>query len=104
MNILKKIFGDWFASSSQASSRDVFFMVIKCGSCAEEVKVRVNKKYDLQSNYLDMGQGGPAWTLRKEVMGNNCCNLMKVLIEFNSGYKIISRDVINGELVEITKS
>ena len=101
MNILKKIFEFFITGVSSTSLDDAFFMVIKCGMCNEEIRVRVNKKYDLQSNYLD--SDGPAWTLQKEVMGNKCNNLIKVHLEFNSRYKVVNQDITNGELVELEK-
>lgn len=104
MNIFKKWFGRSDAPQPVSGEDDILYLVVKCDECGEKIEVRINKKFDLQNEYLEQGEKAPAWTLRKEVLGKGCFNLMEVYIEFDIWYNIITQKVKNGELISIGSS
>lgn len=78
---------------------DLLWLIVECGKCGERIRVRINKKTDLQNEFRRPGGSGSSFTLKKEVMGNNCYNLMEVYLEFNDQYRILSKRVKNGKLL-----
>lgn len=78
---------------------DILWLEIECSKCQEIIKVRVNKKTDLQNEFLQPGKAGCAFTLKKEVLGKRCHNLMKVSLKFDDRFRILSGEVKNGRLI-----
>ena len=70
---------------------------VKCGKCGEEIKVMVNRTMDLQNLYLESGEKGAAYRLKKEILGKNCPNLINITVDFDRSYRILSRDISGGE-------
>jgi hypothetical protein len=89
---LKNIF------SSPKNNRPLNFKV-KCPKCQEIIEVRVNINSDLINEYKDANEPGPAYSLKKEVLGNKCNHLMKLVVAFDENYNIISQSVEGGEIV-----
>ncbi|MBN1402232.1 MAG: hypothetical protein JXA74_15430 [Anaerolineae bacterium] len=82
------------ASSGYSDPNGIYFH-FRCNQCGEIVRIRVDKRNDL--NREDDGPG--PLLLRKEVMGNNCFQLMHAEIWLSSDYGIAAADVTGGELV-----
>lgn len=78
---------------------DVLWLEVECKTCQERIKVRINKQTDLQSALTRSGEGGATFTLKKEVLGNNCPNLMEVYLEFDNRYRILSKEIRGAELI-----
>lgn len=72
---------------------------IECGKCNEKIKVLVNKKTDLMNQYPEPNSKKVAYILKKEVLGNNCQNLMELKINFNKSYEIMDCSVTGGRLI-----
>ena len=72
---------------------------IKCGKCQEIITVHVSPTNDLMNQYTDLKDSGPAYILKKEVLGNNCNNLMKLTVEFDKNYNVISKSAEGGEVI-----
>jgi hypothetical protein len=82
------------ASSGYSDPNGVYFH-FRCKQCGEIVRIRADKRNDLNRE-----EDGPApLLLRKEVMGNNCFQLMQAEIWLSSDYGIAAADVTGGELV-----
>jgi hypothetical protein len=82
------------ASSGYSDPNGLYFH-LRCKQCGEIVRIRVDKRNDLNRE-----EDGPGpLLLRKEVMGNNCFQLMQAEIWLTSDYGIAAADVIGGELV-----
>ncbi len=94
MNILDKI--KKLFSSNPKNNRISFN--IKCGKCHEIITVQVSPTNDLMNQYKDLEDSGPAYILKKEVLGNNCNNLMKLTVEFDKNYNVISKSAEGGEI------
>lgn len=73
---------------------------IECSKCKEKIKVLINKKTDLMNQFKEDADVKAAFILKKEVLGNNCTNLMMLYVEFDKNYNIIRQSVENGHLIE----
>jgi hypothetical protein len=72
---------------------------VKCPKCHEIIEVRVDISSDLINEYKDSNEPGPAYTLKKEVLGNKCNHLMKLVVAFDENYNIISQTAEGGDIV-----
>ena len=73
---------------------------IECDECKEIVKVEVNLETNLMNQYKGKDEKGPAYKLRKEVLGSNCPNLMELNVEYAKNYNILSTEVKFGKLIK----
>ena len=92
--IAKKIFG----GSSVPGSSGGFFLNVRCSVCGEEFHLFINTSTDLFQNFD--AQGGLSYSLKKEVVGVNCRNLIKVRMEFDGARKLLKKEIENGEFIE----
>jgi len=90
MGFLKRISSFW-RGEAQVEETDVLWLVVECDKCNETIRVRINKKTDLQNEFLRPGEAGCAFTLKKEVLGKRCSNLMEVCLKFDPRCNIISK-------------
>jgi hypothetical protein len=81
------------------SAKNIISFDIRCGKCGEKIKVMVNKNTDLQDQYLDEGETGVAYTLRKEAMDDKCFSLMTITAEFNKNKDLLNKDIAGGEFI-----
>ncbi|MHB1131171.1 MAG: hypothetical protein ACYC4L_02165 [Chloroflexota bacterium] len=77
---------------------------VKCRRCGEVVKVRADRRFDLEQDFGGPGDEVAGYVLRKEVLGNNCPQLMRLTVHFDRGYREVERDVEGGELVQPDQS
>lgn len=81
------------------SAKDIISFDIKCGKCGEKIKVMVNKNTDLEDQYLDEGESGVAYTLRKEAMDDKCFSLMTITASFDRDKNLLNKDISGGEFI-----
>lgn len=72
---------------------------VKCNKCGEEIEVKARKTSDISRIYSDEGPSGAAYFLRKEILGNNCNNLIYVTMYFGQDFSIISKDISGGSFI-----
>lgn len=92
---LKKL----FIMPADGGSRFVTFKII-CGRCREEITVKASRTSDISRLYEGEGPDGAEYLLRKEILGNNCNNLVYITVYFGSGYNIISKEITGGKFVD----
>lgn len=95
-------FKSFFSINPKNSARgetDILWLVVECGKCKETIKVRIDKKTDLQNEFPQPGKAGCAFTLKKEVLGKRCPNLMEVSLKFDDRFRILFREVRGGRLI-----
>ncbi|MCX7918884.1 MAG: hypothetical protein N3A72_04610 [bacterium] len=79
------------------TNRDVIFLHIQCSHCGEKFIIRVNPKADLVA---EPGKTpGACYTLHKEAMDNKCYRLIRIYLELDANYTIISQDIQGGQLI-----
>ncbi len=80
-----------------------FELVVKCGRCGEIIPVRVDRDHELQSIYApDAGETDPPLehVLCKELVGENCQNLIRFEIRFDCDHGLLGSEIKGGEFVE----
>lgn len=80
---------------------DVLWVTVECDRCHEQVTIRIDKRTDIQSEYLEAGDSGPWYTLHKEVMDNKCFALMHLFLEFDQRRAVLTQQVTGGKLVRL---
>ena len=96
--MLKKIAKKLFSGSSPGQSPDGFFLDVRCEACGEVFHLFINKSTDLFQNFDE--RGCVAYSLKKEIVGGSCKNLIHVKIEFDGAKNQVSRAIENGEFIE----
>ncbi|UCF94689.1 MAG: hypothetical protein JSW39_11190 [Desulfobacterales bacterium] len=96
--MFKKIAQKLFGGKASRPSPAGFFLNVRCDRCGEEFHLFVNTATDLIQNFKD--DGTVTYSLKKEILGGQCRNLMQVQIEFDPAKKVLSRKIENGEFME----
>ncbi len=78
---------------------DFIPFAVKCDKCGEEIRINVNRRSDIQSLYTEAGEKGAAYTLRKEILGRKCPNLINITVDFDRNYRILSRNISGGKFI-----
>lgn len=95
----KKLFS---LSSNKESFTNSFIVTVKCKKCGEIIDVRIRPREEANPEYGDMDQIAK-YDLYKDILGTKCPNLMRLHIEFSPSWSIISKEIENGEFIEIKK-
>lgn len=77
-------------TGGRADSMDIF---VKCDRCGELIKTHIIMGNELIATY---SEEGPAYTLRKELIGSKCPNRVQIYMEFDGAKRIISQDITGG--------
>lgn len=72
---------------------------VKCDKCGEEITIRVNRRTDIQSLYAEAGEKEAFYTLKKEILGKKCPNLINIDVDFDRSYRIISQKISGGKFI-----
>ena len=94
--MIKKIIKSIF---KKQQDQDALWLYFECDACGEKIKVRVNKKTDLEDQYGQEPSGRSAYSLRKEIIGSGCFNLIFADVRFDSRYNIMTSKMKNGKLI-----
>lgn len=78
---------------------DFILFAVKCDKCGEEIRINVNRRTDIQSLYTEAGEKGAVYTLRKEILGRKCPNLINITVDFDRSYRILSRNISGGKFI-----
>jgi hypothetical protein len=81
--------------------RDSMEIFVKCDRCGEIIKTHIFKGSELYPTYSDEG---PAYTLKKELIGSNCPNRVQLYMEFDAVRRITRQDVSGGVVQEIKEA
>ncbi len=82
-----------FSGSGQGDATGIYFYV-KCGKCGAPVKIRADRRHDLQR---DFDSGG--YVLHKEVMDGTCYQLFYFEVRFDARYNVVEREIEGGEFI-----
>jgi len=72
--------------------KKTFYAVVKCADCGENVKIRINLSSDFQIEYTAHNPKH-AYTVKKEIIGKDCFNLMGLTIALTKDIKVLFTDV-----------
>ncbi|MCD6256771.1 hypothetical protein J7J45_01750 [Candidatus Aerophobetes bacterium] len=100
MGIFDKIAARMKQAAEKRREADFITFKVKCGKCGEEITVRVNRRTDLQNLYLEPGEQGAAFNLKKEILGKKCPNLIRIDVDFDRNYRVIAKEISGGTFIE----
>ncbi len=96
MSFLGKLFG-----GGRRDSDDGLYLHVRCNSCGEPIRIRVNPANDLSERYdEDGGDDSSGYELRKEILGNKCFKLIEATWEFDNSRRKVGSHIRGG--TEIT--
>jgi len=81
----------------RGDSMDIY---IRCDRCGEVIKTHIIKGSELVPTY---SEEGPAYTLRKELIGYKCPNRVHLSIDFDTAKRITSQEITGGTFQEMTE-
>jgi len=87
MKVITKILRDMIANSSKKA----FYISVKCSDCGEEIRVRINRSSDFQLEYKPVNPEH-CYTIKKEIIGKNCFNLMSLTLALTKNLKVLFAD------------
>jgi len=90
---------NFFTMPADSGSKFIIFKII-CDRCGEEINVKASKTSDISQVYDGEGPSGTTHFLRKEILGNNCNNLIYITVYFGQNYNIISKEITGGKFVD----
>ncbi|MCD6575465.1 hypothetical protein J7K97_07330 [Candidatus Aerophobetes bacterium] len=99
MGLFDKIAGKFKQAAERRREADFIPFKVKCEKCGEEISINVNRRTDLQNLYLEPGEEGAAFNLKKEILGKKCPNLIRIDVDFDRNYKIIRKDITGGSFL-----
>jgi hypothetical protein len=98
MSFLDRLLGRGKGAGPQTDQFGLLYYV-KCRKCGEVLRIRLDRRWDLQQEFEGSGDVVSGYTATKEVMGTQCFNMMHVEIRFDSGHREQTREVLGGEFV-----
>jgi hypothetical protein len=90
-------------AGGEGGDRDAYWLYVRCDRCGEKLRLRVDRKYEIQPDYQpddpDFMQGG--YVLHKEIMDGRCFQLMYAEVHFDSSMRVTSRDLRGGTFITV---
>ena len=80
-----------------------FTLTVRCGRCGEIIPVRIDRDHELQSMYAadaDEGDHPIEYVLRKELVGEDCQNMVRFTLRFNCDHGLLESQIEGGTFVE----
>jgi hypothetical protein len=94
MRWFKRLFLSAFRS--RQADHTALWLYVCCSRCSEAIQVRVDRRYDLASEWRDPGESGPAYTLHKDIVGDRCFQRISVDVGFDTSFKIVEQCIRGG--------
>ena len=87
----KKLLG-----KKEEDSSGFLWIYSQCDQCEEKYRTLIRKYNDLTPTYKD---DGPAYILKKELIGASCPNRINLYLEFDRNYRKISEEITGGQFI-----
>lgn len=92
MGFLKKLFGGDRTGSEGGSDRDGFFLYVQCDNCGKGVRLRVDRKHD-----LNLADEGYVW--HKTIVDSKCFRPIPTVVHFDGNYNMIHSEIEGGHYI-----
>ena len=89
-------FFEKFFEKKEEDSSGFLWTYSQCEKCGEKFRTLIRKYNDLTPTYKDEG---PAYILKKELIGASCPNQINLHLEFDRGYRKISEEITGGHFI-----
>ncbi len=86
----------FFSARPRQPGNTAVWLYVRCSRCDEAIEVRVDRRYDLASEWRDPGEPGPAYTMHKDIVGESCFQRISVDVGFDAGFKIVEQRISGG--------
>lgn len=97
MGILDKL--SKFISNAGGDERGVYWVAVRCDTCGEEIRSRVNLNNDLSIVYGDNNES--SYVCRKLLVGSQgCYERIEINLTFDSKRRLVDRNIVGGTFVE----
>jgi hypothetical protein len=90
---LKRLLG----SGSSEDRDDGIYIFVRCNSCGDRVRVRLNPAADLRQDFGEQGLSG--YSVRKVVVDQHCFRPIEVTMRFDSSRREQSREIEGGTFI-----
>lgn len=97
MRWLRRFFSLIFRSRQPSDT--ALWLYVRCSRCGEAIQVRVDRRYDLASEWRDPGESGPAYTMHKDIVGDGCFQRMSVDVGFDASFNVVEQRIRGGEFL-----
>jgi len=89
MSFLRGLFsrGEGKRKRKEPSDPDGLRFYVQCDKCGEKIAIRIDKRYDLTR---DPSSRTKAFSVRKDILGNKCRNLMRANVHISTGGKLLA--------------
>lgn len=94
MKTVKKIIEILFPGTQKKA----FYAAVRCKDCGEEVRIRINRSSDFQMAH-DSSNPSHYFTVKKEVIGKDCFNLMGLTLALTNNASLLFADVKGCEFI-----
>ncbi len=88
-----------FTRRTRAEGNTALWLYVRCRRCGELIRVRIDRRYDLASEWREPGEPGPAYTMHKDIVGNRCFQRIRVTVGFDARLQMVERQIEGGELL-----
>lgn len=94
MGFLKRLFGREREEGSDTGYKDPagIYLYVKCSHCGTCVKLRADKKYDLENN-------GNGYTWHKTIVDSKCFRRMQTEVQFDRKYEVVNAQLDGGQYI-----
>jgi hypothetical protein len=72
------------------------WIYVCCNRCGEAIRVRADRRYDLASEMREAGEGGPAFTMHKDIVGTRCFQRITVTLGFDQYLQVVEQQISGG--------
>lgn len=88
MSFLRGLFsrGEGKGKHKEPSDPDGVRFYVQCDECGEKIAIRIDKRFDLTR---DSDSRTKAFSVRKEILGTKCRNLMHANVQISTGGKLL---------------
>ena len=90
-SFIRKLFG-----KKEVNSSEILWIYSQCDKCGEKFRTLIRKYNDLTPTYKNEG---PAFILKKELIGASCPNRINLHLKFNHNYHKISEEISGGHFI-----
>jgi len=82
--------------------KKAFYLEVRCPDCGEEVRVRINRSSDFQTEYKPRNSEH-CYTIKKEIIGKNCFNIMGLSVALTKSAKVLFVDASSCEFLKFER-
>jgi hypothetical protein len=88
-----------FSGGGRRAPDTALWLHVRCKRCGEAIRIRVDRRYDVASEWRNPGEPGPAYTMHKDIVGARCFQRIAVDVGFDARMQMVEQRVTGGDLL-----